>query len=185
MPKQRIFIAFPVAVAAKKELEKAQTFLARKNKKARIRWVNPKLFHLTVAFVGEIAPNQVEAIKRILAKLAEQYHPFSYWLNRADAFPNKAHPSVVVVTAKEERRVGESLVRALQTYLREAGILLDHHPWKPHITIGRNKSDVPIQGLRTIVIDPIVWRVDHMTLIESTLTQGNPKYTLLDTFPLI
>ena len=184
MPKQRVFIAFPVPEKVRQALKKAQEFLVQQNPKAHVIWTDPALFHLTLAFIGEVTTEQLSTIEQTLAETARSYHSFSYWLDRADAFPNKAHPSVLVVRTKEESHVGRSLVRSLHEKLNRAKLLSEYRPWKPHITIGRNKGDAPIQGLQTVRIDQVVWPVTQIDLIESTLTKSGPVYTTLNTFDL-
>lgn len=184
----RAFIAFKVSDEVKDELFRIQEELKKTNPikstafSDGVNWSNPAGFHVTVEFLGEIEQNRVEEIKNILIKLAPNYHPFSYWLDRIDTFPNKTNPRVINVRVEEEGRVGYSFQENLLKELRQIGLGQDEHPWKPHITLARNKNNEFIEGLDAVKLKKVVWRVDSVELIKSDLLPQGPEYMTLGIF---
>ena len=184
MEKIRTFIAYKVSEQAREELIGVQGKLKKYNKKAHVGWSSSRGFHVTVEFLGEIEPHVVEQVKEILHEIANSFHGFSFWLDRLDGFPNKARPRVITMRVEEEKRTSHALHEELIQKLREIGLGKDDHPWKAHITIGRNRGEARIDGLETIEFEKVVWKVDSVELIKSDLQSGGPRYTVLESYSL-
>lgn len=182
--KQRIFIAFKVTDKPREELRRVQEELKKRNKKTHVTWSRPKGFHVTVQFIGEIEEYEVEEIKNILLDLSHEFHSFKYWLDHLDAFPNKSHPKIITARVEEEGRTSRALQEELVIRLKEKEIIKDVKPWKPHITLGRNRGDARIDGLDTVDLEKITWTVDSIELIRSDLKFDGPKYEILESYQL-
>lgn len=182
--KHRIFIAFRVGEAAVAELDRVQDILIQKNKKAHVTWQKSRGFHVTVQFLGEIEEYQIEELKTLLLDIANSHHGFTYWLDHLDGFPQQSHAKIITMRVDEEKRAGVAIHDALVTGLKELDIIKDVKPWKPHITIGRNRGDHRIQGFDTIDFEKITWPVETIELIESDPKADGPRYTILESYEL-
>lgn len=189
--KHRLFIAFATSEEVKKTLEKVQNELKKANKKAQISWTKPQGFHVTIQFLGEVEEEMISKIQSILKQISLKQQKFDYWINNLDAFPNVSHPRILTIRVREEHRQGSAIHNELVKELSKIdnGIKgnktkFDNKPWKPHITIGRNKSNARIMGLDTVKLEKIIWEIDRMNLIKSELTSAGPIYTVLDTYIL-
>ncbi|PLX28497.1 RNA 2',3'-cyclic phosphodiesterase [Candidatus Parcubacteria bacterium] len=182
--KQRIFIAFRVAEEVREELKRVQDGLKSKNKKAHVTWSKPRGFHVTVQFIGEIEEYEVEQVKDALLHIANTHHGFKYWIDRLDGFPNPAHPKIITMRCEEENRAGYAINEDFVKKLKELDLVHDDKPWKPHITLGRNRGDAGIQGFDTIQFEKKVWYVDTIELIRSDSQDGGAKYTILESYEL-
>ena len=157
----------------------------------RASWANPAGFHVTVEFLGEIGENILEdvipprgrdhayGVKKILKDVTPKYSAMNFYLDEVAAFPNKANPRVVNVRVGEEGRVGESFQNDLNKELRKIGLGQDSRLWKPHITLARNKNGEFINGLDSVKLKKVVWKVESVELIKSDLLPNGPRYTVL------
>ncbi len=184
MALHRVFIAFPISNEAKDELQRIQNELEPLNRRGRIRWSKPEGMHITLAFLGEINEEKIENIKKILENILKKYSGFSYWLSQIDAFPDKEQANVIVVKVAEEGRASAKIQSELALELKKIGLYCDNHPWHPHITLGRNKSHHHVDGLNSVKVGKIVWKVDKIELIKSELSSEGPKYTILESYSL-
>jgi len=181
----RCFIAFPISEEAKNEIVKIQTEVSRLNPKMPIKFSEKHNLHVTVEFLGELTEEQIGATEEILSDISTRHHPFKYWLQAVDGFPNLNSPHVLVVKTREEGRAGDVLHDELFKRLMEKGIATDAHPWRPHITLGRIKRiwSGPI-GLVSMKVTPIVFTVNEMILYKSELSARGPNYEVINTFKL-
>jgi len=182
--KQRIFIAFKVSEEAKGELCKIQKELKQKNKKTHLTWTKSRGFHVTLQFLGEIEEYKIEEVKNALLEIANSHRRFEYWLDRVDAFPNPAHPKIIMVCCEEEYKAGGAIYDDLAKKLKKLDLVRDSKPWKPHITLSRNREEAGICGLNTIKVKKITWNIETIELIKSDLEPGGARYTILKSFEL-
>ncbi|MBT3538640.1 RNA 2',3'-cyclic phosphodiesterase [Candidatus Parcubacteria bacterium] len=184
MGKIRTFIAFRVSDEVKGELKHVQDELQKKNKKAHVMWSKSRGFHVTVQFLGEIEEFEIEQVKEALLDIANTHHAFKYWIDRLDGFPNPVHPKIITMRCEEEKHAGDAINKDFVKKLKELNLVHDDKPWKPHITLGRNRGDALIQGFDTIKFEKKTWLVDTIELIKSDPKPGGSGYTILESFEL-
>lgn len=175
----RLFIALPISPEVKKQLEQIQISLYNRNQSARVKWTSAGEWHITVVFLGEVDEKNIENIRNIINTVCAKYKPMNFRLDRVGGFPNILNPNVVVVKAVDESGQVEKLQKELANALRGLGIQIDDKPWKPHITIGRNKMRENLSGLDKVSIEPVGWTVREVILFESELLASGPRYTKL------
>jgi 2'-5' RNA ligase len=133
--------------------------------------------HVTLAFVGEVDADRLDALHAIGAGAAAAGHAFTLTLDRRGSFRRQgiawAGPSVVPEALAR-------LVADLGDRLAQAGFRTERGPFAPHVTLARRCT----QPVAAAAAAPIFWRVDAVTLTASTLTPHGPDYRPLACWPL-
>ena len=125
--------------------------------------------HLTLAFLGEVDPARLAA----LIELAERqtFPPLRLQLDRAGSFGTRAG----WLAPGPEAELLAGWVRQLQIELGEAGFHVEHHPFRPHLTLLR-RLDRPLPAQ---AIPPLFWDLARFALVESTLAPRGARYRRL------
>ena len=99
-----------------------------------VRWVSPERYHVTLRFLGDVAPSVVPRLTAAAEALAPE-PAFPARLTRTGTFPRRGVPRVhwVGVRADPLRRLRHRLDEALAT----KGVRRDRDRFSPHLTIGR------------------------------------------------
>lgn len=145
---------------------------------ARASWVKRENLHVTMKFLGEIAPERVEEL-RLAAELAcEGLRPFLLELNMLGAFPNPERPRVIWVGCSAPPQEIISLYQRLERELDPLGFPPEGKGYTPHVTLGRVK-DVVRTGGTLGKVEPFrfVTEARGLTLMESRLDPGGAIYT--------
>lgn len=147
-------------------------------------FVDPKIFHVTILFLGEVSDSKLKEIIQASQKVALGGTPFVL-ASRALEFSNNS-----LVLAFEEDVTFSNLARSLSQSLK--GIVhpsqMDAHP--PHLTLlrfaGRHDNNrIRDPGvIRQLADGGRVFKVSSFYLINSQLTPTGPKYKNLAEFPL-
>jgi RNA 2',3'-cyclic 3'-phosphodiesterase len=154
-----------------------------------IRWVTENNYHLTLNFMGEITPDQVEHVSKGLAAITSEMTAFPFQITGRGLFPDTRRPSILWIGAESSPELMDLAGKAAQV-ARSAGIPSENLRFKPHLTIARinrEKSERDLNQINPIfsslpmaAFEPFM--VDHMTLYKSELLPVGPKYTAIETF---
>lgn len=131
--------------------------------------------HATLAFLGEVDPARLPALLRIGAR--SRPAAFEVCLDRVAYWPRNR---IVYAGASQPPQALEALARSLNMRLSEAGQRVDSRPYALHITLLRDAHASPDIG----VVEPLLWRVSHMVLVESVRAGGGQVYRPLHRFML-
>lgn len=183
----RLFVAVEIESALHDELAKVQNELKRLN--LDIRWVATKNIHLTLRFLGEIEETRIDTIKKALNETASKYPVAEINLEELGAFPTANNPRVIWIGCKEKGNILTRFYTDLEQKLQAAGLAKDDHPFSPHLTLGRVKSRLRMDLLKTYLeqkkdIRLGTQKVPFLTLFQSTLMQTGPIYTSIAKFNL-
>ena len=160
-----------------------------KKSRARVRWVKPGSIHLTLKFLGNIPPGQVDDIAATASLVVRNEHPLTLCAGGLGAFPNQRKPRVIWVglQGQVERLAG------IQTRLEEALQLLGFAPekrtFRPHLTLGRIKDRRGLQNLVDALASLDVpqfnsFDANEIILYKSDLRPTGAIYTKLHRMPL-
>jgi len=179
----RLFIALETPQKVKKEIAVIQKKL--RVEKISGRWIQPKLTHLTLVFLGETAPNKIGDIEKILKEASGQIFPINLWLEKIDAFPSPAKAKIIHLSLKGELDKLNALVLKIRKSLKKQKINFDRKLFIPHFTLGRLKKPQNLTWfLSKIKIPRRKFFVNQLNLIQSTLTPQGPIYKILASFEL-
>ena len=166
----RAFIALDIEDDARHELSRLAAEL-----KAQCHGSYPTsdMYHMTVAFLGDITIAQAESLSRVLEEVVEKYEPFELRLCRLGYF---AQPEAATVFCSTER--DNTLLSLAQDVYRAAWdvrIPFDDKPFRAHITLGR-RVDLSTIRLNSIEVNHVPFTVKGLTLYKSTLRPSGPIY---------
>ena len=133
--------------------------------------------HLTLAFLGNVAPRRIGELEAIGAQAAAVAAPFLLKLESVGAFREAG------VAWAGTAAVPESLQRvfdSLRSLLRAAGLPAERRPFHPHVTLARRC----VRGPSAVTMAPVAWRVESIVLMASETLPGGPRYRELASWPL-
>ncbi len=147
------------------------------------KYVPPENFHVTLAFLGNVAAGRCEEVSAALAAAVRRLAPFSLALDRLGAFPHERRPRVVYVGAREQGEPFRSLAAQTRAALAALGFEFENDA-VAHVTIARVKGSV--RPLPLVEVAPIELRVESLALFESRFDaeRATPRYETVATAPL-
>lgn len=145
------------------------------------RWVRADKLHLTLVFLGNPTPAQVASLEQRTEQVARHHRPFTLALSGVGTFGTARAPSVLwlgVAGAMEA-------LRSLQAEARASLLMADlpgvqpverERAYAPHVTLARSKEGHPFGDLEASLATfrSPAFRVDHLTLYESTASEYRP-----------
>jgi 2'-5' RNA ligase len=155
-----------------------------------LRLTDPDQVHVTLTFLGETDPEEVDAIGEALERAvdAADVAPFEAAVEGYGVFPHLDYITVVWLGVGEG---SESLTRLHEAIERETvalGFEAEDHDFTPHATIGRLDHAGGKERVKTVVQErnPSVGRVHvaGIDLVESTLREDGPVYETVTTVNL-
>ncbi len=169
----RLFIAIELPENIREAFVEAQKVLAVSG--ARLTYVKPEAMHITLKFIGEIAPSLVEQVKATLSTLS--FEPFEMRPG-AVSINNPKNPRVIWVGCYDNGK--SSLLHGIiEEKLSVLGLGKDKRNYKPHATIARvrrNHASLKKQVDQLAKRDFGSYEVRSFTLKKSTLTPEGPIY---------
>lgn len=171
-PRARVFFAIWPAAAISRRLHKEGE---RAHATTGGRRMRRDTLHLTLAFIGDIARERLDALRAAADKVA--FAPFTLRLDRIAGW---RHNHIVWAGATELPAELESLVSQLNAALAEGGFPVERRKFAAHVTLLRNaRGEFPAAELDP----PIDWPVGEFVLVESDLRPEGAQYTVVASWP--
>jgi RNA 2',3'-cyclic 3'-phosphodiesterase len=183
----RSFVAVELDDNAREALTRLQGELKRLSPNRTVRWTKPETIHLTLQFLGDVPPGDVDALGTALQAACTGLPGFDMTLQGLGVFPNPKRPRIVWVGISERSGVLRDLQRRVGEALAPLGFPPEKRPFKPHLTIGRAARDAAQSDLQQVgalmgkidVPKLAVVPVDHVCLMKSDLRPSGAVYTPL------
>jgi 2'-5' RNA ligase len=150
------------------------------------RWVGRESFHITLKFLGEIAPERVTELDTNQSRIGG-IRPFVIRLSRVGAFPNMSSPKTLWMGVGEGSKALAKLAESVDAAAVASGIKAEKREFHPHITLARAKTSMglPEELARALERAPsLSWLCGGFTLMKSELTPGGAIYAPVSEFPL-
>ncbi len=180
----RTFIAFETPEEIKAEMLKVQQKLKETN--ADFRWESPTKFHATMTFLGDTDESTIPVLRERIEGITRRIAPFPVTYENLGAFPGMKHPRVIWIGCHNEDGTLESLKTALDRELTGLGFEIERRSFRPHVTMGRVKSDKGIQHLlsrmESLTFEPRTATIGGIVLMKSVLSPQGAEYSLLCSF---
>ena len=188
----RMFVALPLPEAVKEHLA---GFLEPRQEAGLadvgLRWTRPGQWHVTLAFLPEVADRHTDELHERLRRIAARRNPLVLRVAGAGAFPHAGRAKVLWAGLEHEGEHEElaQLATGVRAAAAKSGIKVDGGRFRPHLTLARlgRPGDVT-RWLR--VLDPYAgpsWQADEVALVASYLGQGpngRPRHDIRETFEL-
>ena len=181
----RAFLALEIPVEVKARLAEALGRL--RSELPRARWTRPEGQHLTLKFLGEVAPTLLEDLAADLTPRLRGLGPVAVQFRGAGFFPSPQRPRVAWVGGSVEG--AEQVVVAVEAAAANAGFDRERRPWSLHLTQARLKAPWPRSAVarflewgESLHIEPFACH--EVVLFRSELQPGGAVYTALERMPL-
>jgi len=151
-----------------------------------VRWTPAKNIHLTIKFLGDVSPANVDLLARILKSEVSRHRPFEIRVGELGAFPSIRRPRVVWIGVEAPPTL-LSLQRGIEAETVRLGYAAEERPFSPHLTLGRvthNASPEEVHKIADVLSSQQIGElgcavVDHICLFRSDLQPGGAVYTPL------
>lgn len=183
-PKIRAFVALRLSAEVIEALTEFVTKISRLG--ARVSWVKPANFHLTLRFLGDqVDIEKIETLKGKLSVVAAETKPFAIAARGVGAFPDWHNARVVWVGLESPELM--TLAGRVEASAVSAGFEPERRPFAPHLTVGRVRGfhrwrDTARALREWAEYDFGISSIDSMTLYRSILAPEGSIYQALGEF---
>ncbi len=187
----RAFIAIEIPAGIQDAIAQSTVSLKNALPKPLVRWVAPQNVHLTLKFLGDVSPTNLEQLAKTLKVETALHNTFSMSVCGFGAFPNSRRARVIWIGLEAPPAL-EALWRGVETAAAQLGHAPEERPFSPHLTIGRvgqkiSASDV--QRIRTLLDATKVGllgtlSVEMVHIFKSDLRPDGSVYTHLYALPM-
>jgi RNA 2',3'-cyclic 3'-phosphodiesterase len=152
-----------------------------------LRWTSRELWHVTLAFLGEVSEETLDRLAPGLERAAGRHRAFTLSVAGAGSFANPARANVLWSGMSGDRRALAGLAESVSAAARGAGATPPDadRGFTPHLTLARCRAPVDVREIVATLgrYQGPAWRVEEIYLIRSTLDR-QPRYETLDTWKL-
>ena len=181
----RLFVGLAPTAAALDDLDAACAPL--RPGREDLRWTSRELWHITLAFLGEVSEEGLSRLLPRLERAARRHRAFGLSLAGAGAFPDPARANVLWGGLSGDKKALGELAMSVAAGARRAGAPPPDlgRRYRPHVTLARCRMPADV---RTIVAELSgyqgpAWTAGEIHLIRSTLG-GHVRYETLGTWKM-
>ncbi|MEW6265402.1 MAG: RNA 2',3'-cyclic phosphodiesterase [Thermodesulfobacteriota bacterium] len=182
----RSFMAIELPEAFHAEIERLRVRL--KSAGADVKWVRPAGVHLTLKFLGDVLEDTIGPLARAAAEAVAPHPPLTLSLNGLGVFPGPSQPRVVWVGLAGDLAALDALRLDLEAAAAKFGFAPEKRPFKPHLTLGRVRSNRGraelIACLGRLEVEPLSFTAGEVIYFKSDLKPSGAEYTALHRLPL-
>jgi RNA 2',3'-cyclic 3'-phosphodiesterase len=180
----RCFVAVPLGDSLRSELATAAAAWRAQPPADALRWAEPDAWHLTLAFLGSVDPDDVPRITATVSRVAAAHKPTEVATGRLGAFHRAGSVRVLWYGVAD----ADGRMAALAGDLADALASSDDEPFRAHITLARaRRRPVDLRGwIESASASAPEGRltIDRIALMRSHLGAGPARYETLATFSL-
>lgn len=158
----------------------------RREAEPGLRWAQPEHWHVTLAFLGDLAEDRVDLLIEHLAPIARQTRPFDLTMGGAGSFPHPAAAKALWLGAQSGAAELEALARRCRTAAARAAIRIEGGRFQPHLTVARSNRGITARRWLELLdtFGSFSWQVADIVLVDSELTRGGPRHRVAERFQL-
>ena len=181
----RSFIAIELPVSIQNQLDKIIGQLKGPLTSA-VRWVPAHNIHLTLKFLGDVSPGNMDMLMNILRAEVSRQKNFSISIGELGAFPTPHRPRVLWIGVSAPPQL-IALARLVEGETQKLGYAAEDRPFSPHLTLGRvsqNASPLQVRQVADALAGMKVGSlgnadVREVVLFKSVLTPKGAEYSAL------
>jgi 2'-5' RNA ligase len=187
----RAFVALEIPLEIQDAIQQATAGLRKALGPALVRWVPPHNVHLTLKFLGDVSPANLEMLQQMLVVETEQQPCFEFEVSGLGIFPTPRRPRVLWIGIQAPATL-ESLQRSIEAAAERLGYEAEGRPFSPHLTIGRVRQHLSsdqqrrvreaVKGVKVGSLGQT--SASGVVLFRSDLQSSGAVYTPLFTTPL-
>lgn len=148
-----------------------------------LRRVAPELMHVTLAFIGWIGEERLDAVTSAVEAGVAGASTFDVTFTGVGRFPDRGAPRVVWAGTSETREI-EALGATVREALTRRGIPFDPKPLRAHVTLARVLDGASAPDRRAVeraaatarVPDGSAFTADAVHVVQSVLSRSGPRY---------
>ncbi len=155
-----------------------------------VRWTRIGNIHLTLKFLGDTPPSEIQSMVNELKKPLSSLKAFRLPIETLGIFPDLRRPRIIWLGTENVPEDYYRLVEIIDENMVKFGFERERRKQIPHLTIGRIKRLKKSQILSTIVdqfkkLQVPELAVDRVSLVKSVLKPHGPEYAAMAKFNLI
>lgn len=153
-----------------------------------LRWAPGERWHVTLAFLGEVAEPVLTNLGERLGRAARRHQATALHIGHGGAFPSPRRASVVVahVLADQQAELA-ALAASVAAGARRAGAPPpdEGRRYRPHVTLARSRKPADVRSLVEVLsgFSGLVWQPSQIELVRSE-TGPQPRYQTIGTWPI-
>ncbi len=153
------------------------------------RWVDLNVYHITLAFLGAVNPQQLPSVIKLVGDAIKKQKAFMLEFEGLNVFGPQKSPRIFWGAVNEVDQLFQIQEIVHKTCIA-AGFTLETRPYHPHITLARKwggSEDFKMADL--VMHNPfgekvLSFQVSEIVLYKSNL-ENTPKYESIATFSLV
>jgi RNA 2',3'-cyclic 3'-phosphodiesterase len=179
----RLFVALEIPSGVRVNL--AHMLRELREISSQPRWVRLENLHLTLKFIGELAPEKLGAIRRALAGVRSDA-PVTLQFRGLGFFPSEKRPRVFWAGMVASPNL-KLLAADIDSATEKLDIPGEQRPFSPHLTLARFQPPGLPEKLRLAIRENLArefgWlETRQFHLIESKLKPSGAEYTTVQSF---
>jgi len=184
---KRLFIA--INVLPNNALLKVYNDLQSRCSNGKIKWVDARLFHLTLKFLGETSETDEQKIASALHVITAATNSFTFNLKGIGIFGSSYRPRIIRINIEGNEQLIQ-LGNEIRQGLASSGFPNDRQNFVPHLTLARIKQvqdkaffQKSINLYKEVFFQEVP--VTEIVLYESILHPRGPEYLILEKYKLM
>lgn len=178
----RAFFALPITAQPKQQLVAQRLRLEAQSSESRMRWVPADNYHITLAFLGEVASGDVAELASIAATVVDRHQGADLSISQLEWFPSVAKPHLLAAVLAESAAL-HALQQDLTTQLNPLAVRPPKHKFRPHITLAYAPRGLQTKPLLSID-QPLQIAMNQLVLFESQRRATGNDYLPLHCWPI-
>jgi 2'-5' RNA ligase len=182
----RLFVALEIPFEVRENF--AELIRELRTIAPREKWVRAENLHVTLKFIGEIAPEKTDPIRQALASVrSDSIVKLSF--RNLGFFPNEKHPRVFWAGVEASPNL-QKLAAGIEIVTEKLGFPREQRPFSPHLTLARFETPRLPENLQAAVQENMrrefgALETKQFHLIESKLKPSGAEYTTLQSFAFV
>lgn len=174
----RLFFALALPEPGRRALVGLQAALARELGTGA-RLVEPANLHVTLAFLGSVAPELVPALAALARELAGQAAPIEAEWRQVTGFPSPARARLVVAELDDRQGALRTLASRVARGVEAFGVSPEAREYRPHVTLARLRGPANLEAMTDRPRLDGALALEELALFRSELRPAGSVYTAL------
>lgn len=157
---------------------------SRRDVDPSLKWSRPEGWHLTLSFMGDVAPRGLDALADNLAGVAARTARFPLRVEGGLAFPNPLRAKVLALGVSDGNAELAALSAGARRAASRAGVEADGARFVGHLTLARSRAGVEARRWISLFdsFPGWSWEPTELCLVESK--RMGRSYEVVGRFPL-